>query len=137
MKIRTIIYSSAPCKGTGGREPVIGSSGVCAVASTSFAVELSNAPPVTSVFLFVGNRNTKWGGLTLPFDIGGGCNLKVALNLILINATNASGRLTTALPIPNDPALSNGKIYLQYFVVDGGSQSSLGVTTTAGAIMEL
>jgi hypothetical protein len=126
----------AACKNLSNQEPMIETRGACALGSLSFWVDVANVPAAAPGFFILGNSNTTWGSFNLPFDLGGGCNLKVPMIVVLFGAANNAGRIETSLPIPKDPALAGGKLYGQYFVVDN-SPSSFGVTTTAGLLMQL
>ena len=87
-------------------------------------------------FFVIGHSNTNWGSIPLPFDLGGGCNLKVPMLLVVAGIANAAGRIEMPLPIPGDQALAGARLYGQYLVIDS-SPSPFGVTTTAGILMQL
>ncbi len=125
------VYHSG-CKGTGGLAPLITSTGSPAVNSQNFAASLSSAPTQAKALLAIGLSNQKFGSVTLPFDLGGGCLLSNDLLLLLFYNTGQNGGVTQPLPVPNDSMLKGLKFYLQFACDDKGSVNPAGYTTTAG-----
>lgn len=120
------------CKGTGGKSPLITSTGSPTVNSQNFAVALSSAPTLAKALLAIGLSNQKFGSVTLPYNLGGGCLLSQDLLLFVFYNTGTSGGVTQSLPIPNDSKLKGLKFYLQFACDDKGSVNPSGFTTTAG-----
>lgn len=130
-------YYGQGCAGTGSLVPAIGSSGLVAVGSTNFSVDLSNSPANTLAFLVGGNSRTTSGATTLPFDLGGGCSVLAAPVALVGRLTSATGTASVALSIPPNPALSGTDIFFQYLVTDAGSPSPYGITSSPGGALQL
>jgi len=130
-------YYGQGCAGTGSLVPAIGSSGLVAVGSTNFSVDLSNSPANTLAFLVGGNSRTTSGATTLPFDLGGGCSVLAAPVALVGRVTSATGTASVALSIPPNPALSGTDIFFQYLVTDAGSPSPYGITSSPGGALQL
>jgi hypothetical protein len=124
------------CAGSGGLVPAMGHSGAVALGSTTFTIELSQAPPTALVLIVGGLSRTVSGSTPLPFQLGGGCAVQAAPDAVRSGLTTASGTASLLLPIPNAPALMGTDLYFQWIVVDqAGAPNSLGVTVSdAGAL---
>ena len=129
------------CAGSGNFTPEIAYTGNPVIGSTNFAVTLSKALGGTGSILALGASNQSWGPLTLPFPLGGGCDLNVSITLVLPNAVGGTGAgngtASQPLPIPNDPALAGGMFYMQWLFVDPQAPSNFGVVVTEGASLTL
>ena len=81
------------------------------VANSLFALAATAAPASAPGILVVGltSASVPVLGATLLVDLGGGSPLTIPL------ASDASGLAVLPLPIPNDPALAGGEVYLQAF----------------------
>lgn len=124
------------CAGTGGFVPVISSTNAPAIGTTNFTIDLNDAAPLTVAVFGMGFSNTSYGGLPLPFALGGGCDLLVAMQFrtisLLQGAAPGSGVAAQGLPIPNSPALQNLQVFAQWGVVDVAAANPFGLAMTAG-----
>lgn len=130
-------YYGQGCAGTGSLVPAIGSSGLVAIGSTNFSIDLSNAPPATLAILIGGNSRTSSSLGALPFDLGGGCSVLAAPLAQVGTVTSATGTASLPLTIPPNPTLSGVDLFFQFVVTDPGSPSPLGVTSTPGGALQL
>jgi hypothetical protein len=119
---------------TGGAVPVLSNTGL-PVINSSFSVDLSQAKSSTGAVLLLGDSNTAWKPLPLPFDLSGlgakGCSLLVSGQVLLTTSTDALGNAAVKLSVPNDPALLKASIHNQFFVLDVGA-NALGLAWTNG-----
>jgi ELWxxDGT repeat protein len=112
------------CAGTGSRTPTLGAAGLPTVGNQAFAARLENGLGNTAVVLFLGLN--QW---SVP--LGGGCLSLVAAPylLVAVAATDGGGSATVPLPLPSDPSLRGGEVFLQALVIDPagalGGQASL------------
>ena len=129
------------CAGSGNVAPEIGYSGTAAIGGTNFAVTLGKALGGAGAIMALGTSSQSWGAITLPFPLGGGCDLNVRITLpfpATAGGTGAgNGTASQALPIPNDPALAGGSFYMQWLVLDPQAPSNYGVVVTRGASLTL
>ncbi len=125
------------CAGAGSFVPVMSSVNLPAINTNNFAIRLHDAPAPTGGVLAFDVTNTSWGGVTLPFAFGGGCQLLAGLTLqfptpILGSSGPGNGTASFTLPIPNDPTLIGPDFFTQWLVVDAQSGSPFGLTSSAG-----
>lgn len=125
------------CAGTGGLTPTISGSGTVAIGSANFAVNLTNAASNSLAFLEMGLNYTNYNGVPLPYDLGGGCLILVAPAVAVTGVTSGTGTATRSLPIPNNTGLLGHSVYMQWIVVDAGSSSPFGVTTSSAGALQL
>ncbi|MBK8979773.1 MAG: FG-GAP repeat protein [Planctomycetes bacterium] len=126
-KARAVPYG-APCAGSSGALPRIGSSSA-AVLGANWTLELSHAAPLSSAWLLVGT-----GRADVRLDPLGlsGCSLLLAGELLAIPwATATDGSAEQALPIPAMPALAGGTLTAQWLVRDRGA-NALGLVLSDG-----
>ena len=123
------------CVGTNALVPAI-SSGHLACISMNFKIDLANARASSVALLFLGNSNTLYGALPLPFNLGiigmTGCTLYCSdLGAGLSSATSATGTGVVVIPIPFSTFLIGLQLYSQWFVVDPGANGLNLVTSDA------
>ncbi len=126
-----------PCAGSGKVLPLISASGVPAIGSTNWTLRLDKAFAPSLGLLALGHSTSSWRGITLPFGIGGGCRIYTGLTLLFTAPVKGSGpgtgQASLVLPIPPNMGVLRGvNLYAQWLVVDPGSGSWTGLTTTAG-----
>ena len=124
------------CAGSGGFVPVIGSSNAPALNTNNFTIELNDAyGPGLGLFL-VDLSNTVWAGGTLPFALGGGCDLRVGGAVLLFHLIstvgNGTGSVGQIFPIGNDPSFTGVTFYAQWGVLDPAALNPYGAVSTAG-----
>ncbi len=112
-------------KGCGG---TLSGTGVPAVGKP-FLLNLTG-PASSPFFLSLGLSRTKFGALTLPFDLGtvipgmSGCNWESSMLVIMTGGLNSSGRGKTGLPIPNNPIFTGVTLFNQAMMVSSGNKLS-------------
>lgn len=84
----------------------------------TFRFRVTNAIPSSIVFVGLGQYN----GPPLPFPLGGlgwtNCLAFAQSDVLLTEATNASGVADNLLTIPNNPSLDGAIVYGQWFQID-------------------
>ena len=142
---RAYLYNNTPtaairtfgqgCKGSSGKVPAMEIRSYPLIGATLFEVGLQQAPASAPALLFLGNSNTAFAGLPLPFDLVGigapGCPLNASILAQVGGAAGAGGELVLNLPIPDSSALESAVFYGQWAMVDGAANPA-GLTTTAG-----
>jgi choice-of-anchor B domain-containing protein len=110
--------------GSGGAAPKLHSFGAAFLGNARFGLEVEAAPPLAGALFLVGTAalNLGYQGLTLLVD--------TTIGAVAATATDADGRASTPVPVPNDPNLLGQTIHAQCFVQDAGGP--LGFTATAG-----
>ncbi len=94
-----------------------------------FLLDLTG-PASSPFFLSLGLSRTKFGPLTLPFDLGtvipgmSGCNWESSMLVVMAGALNSSGRGKTALPVPNNPIFVGTTLFNQALMVSSGNKLS-------------
>ncbi len=87
-------------------------------------------PASSPFFLSLGLSRTRFGALTLPFDLGAvipgmsGCNWESNMTVILTGALNSSGKGKAAVPVPANPIFVGATLYNQALMLSGGSKLS-------------
>jgi hypothetical protein len=111
------------CKGEGGYIPAINNTGLPRVGQP-FQVYLANATGNRNAWLLVGKDKSKWGALSLPFDLTPlgfpGCRIYTDVVQVVPTITQGggSGQGYGVLPInvPPYPILIGAKVYFQWAV---------------------
>lgn len=124
------------CAGSGGFTPLSDAVNQPVIGSTNFAIELQEAAPTTAALFVLGFSNTNYGGLPLPFALGGGCSLLTSVEFQTVSVTTGggpgTGMASQPLPIPNLPGLQGMRLYSQWGVVDPAAPNPYGLVLTAG-----
>ncbi|MCK5940742.1 MAG: hypothetical protein KAI24_02135, partial [Planctomycetes bacterium] len=109
----TLPYGTA-CSGS-PTDPVNGSNSLPTIGNTSFAVTVSQAPPLT-LAVPAGSEGVN------NISLGGGCRLLIDLPYVLMPAvfTDANGLGSNPLPIPNDSNLIGYNLFFQWAVFEPG-----------------
>ena len=96
----------------GAGEPEIG---------VGYDVGLDRVQPSSATIVTVGLSNTAWGALTLPFSLAPlgapGCSLLASGDVLLGGVSNAVGRLSLRVGIPDNKSLIGRRIYHQALVL--------------------
>jgi len=117
----------SPCAGSGGQPPLVqATGGLPIVGSAGFGLALSNALGPAGVLLIAGPT-----AVSVPLGFIGlaGCTLLVDPQFVLPLTTSVTGVAFVSLPIPPVPALANGHVYFQFYVVDPGPAAIPGAMT--------
>ncbi len=117
------------CVGAGGT-PTISTPGPC-VTGSNFQVDLSGAT-LGAAFLGMGMSNKQHGSVQLPFALGAGCDILVALTATASFPIGAAGQATAVLPVPNDPGIIGLVFYGQWMVIDPSVQNPFSLATSNG-----
>ena len=100
----------------------------------TLTLRLTGLPTAAPCTMLVGESNTVWGSVGLPFDLGflgmPGCPLLTPPTL-LVPVTASNGIATLGLPIPNIQRFVGGRFYCQGLVLDLPA-NALGVTVSNG-----
>ena len=106
------------CDCFGMNTPSIESTGAPHVGTSNFVVSLVDAPALSTAVLFIGFSNVTFQGLPLPLHLGPfgipDCFLYNSVDLQYLGVTDASGRTSMALAIPNSPNLKGAKLFMQW-----------------------
>ena len=102
-----------------------------------FTLRLEGMPPFQPVTVALGLDATRWGSVTLPFELGGlgmpGCNLFLAPESFeSAGTTNASGWTWWQVDLPGTPSLLGAVFFQQGFVLAPGANSMGLLATNAG-----
>lgn len=130
----------AGCAGTNTLTPAIGGTAFPMLGST-FSITLANAKANSQALLFLGDSNTSFAGIPLPFALGpigmNGCTLLCSdFGLNLTSATSATGTASLGLPVPLNLALAGAQFYSQWFPIDPGA-NPLGIVASNGLSFKL
>lgn len=125
------------CAGSNALVPALGSSGTVALGSTNFAFQLTQSAPSTLAVLMGGLSRTFSSVGQLPFSIGGGCSILVSPEGLTSTVATPQGTSTVAFPIPNTPSLAGFDLFFQWAIVDAGSGSPYGITTSDAGALQL
>jgi hypothetical protein len=120
------------CPGTNKKVPQMGYNGTVAIPSPGFQATVKDGKPSAPSFLVVGHSLTSWRSITLPFDLGGNCELITGLTLTFPKNLGANGAATQPVPIPNISLLVGNSVYLQWLIADSASASPFMLTTSDG-----
>ncbi len=129
-KSTTEAYGAAS-PGTAGIAPTMHTFGAAWVGNANFALEIDDAQPNRAAFVLLGTQRTavSAGGLTILVDT------LTAPGVVLSLQTDSSGQVHTAIPIPNNAALSGLSLHAQGFVMDAGGPH--GVAASRGKSFEV
>lgn len=120
------------CPGSNEKSTTISHQGLPKLGAT-FRVDLADAPANTMTFMVVGNEVEGWGRLSLPLDLrpygARGCMLYTNIVHAFQTKTDAVGKASCPLTVPNDRSLLRARIYVQYAVRDLRA-NLLGMTTS-------
>ncbi|MEM7309889.1 MAG: hypothetical protein AAF682_24650 [Planctomycetota bacterium] len=105
--------------------PAIGATGNAQIGTSNFTCSVSNTASFAPALLAYGLSNTDYLGLPLPLDLSfvpglGGCLLYQSLTGDISATTDGTGGASTVIPVPNDPALVNIPVYLQWLIIQPG-----------------
>jgi hypothetical protein len=137
---------SAAAYGAGGQDSTAFTTamqwGGCPDLGRTFYLGASIGPvsAIKPIILAVGASNTTWLTLPLPFHLAplgaSGNYVNASLDVLLgtVPHTGAGGQV--GLPIANDQALANLKLYFQCLVLDAAA-NKLGIVTTNGLAVTL
>lgn len=104
--------------GAGGRAPAVDyGGGFAQVNRTTFALEVADAAANAPLALFVGtaSASTTAFGITINVDL-------LQPYVQLVAGTDAQGRASLNVPVPNQASLAGGTIHAQAVVADAGPQ---------------
>lgn len=99
-------------------------------------VALQNARPNAAAVFTFGLSNSQWGSFKLPFDLAligaPGCKILASPDVLMPVATDASGKASVRMQIPNNPWLLGKTVFDQAFVHDRGANRADIVATNGG-----
>lgn len=98
-------------------------------------IELSTVNPSTAAAFLLGASNSRWASLNLPFNYAASCNLLVSGEIVLGVVSDASGKASVPLQIPNDKRLVGSTAYQQFLVLDNGN--SIGLISSNGGRLKV
>jgi ELWxxDGT repeat protein len=102
------------CPGSGGLSPALGARGVPRIGNGAFALGVERARGLSPAVMLLGSSRSY-------VPIGAGCEVLVGGDAFgLPFGTDASGRGSFALPIPQEPALQGAELFAQAAIVDPG-----------------
>ncbi|MEZ5964103.1 MAG: hypothetical protein R3F56_09685 [Planctomycetota bacterium] len=112
----------AGCPGANALVPVAGTTGGNPTPpNPNWTQTLSNAAAGTSAVLLLGTSRTRFGAVTLPFDLGiigySGCSLLAEPLVMLGTSTTLAGSASIPVPIPG-VRLRPRSLFSQWFVLD-------------------
>jgi hypothetical protein len=124
------------CVTASGDLPRIAGGGVPSLGA-GFAITLSRVDPGLEAILFFGLSRTSWGGLSLPYGLGGvgmsGCDLLVSVEASIgtttVPAGSGQGAAKVSFVIPNNPMLPGLSIFSQWLVLNPPGSPMPGATT--------
>ena len=122
------------CPGSAGTPTLVAADLSLPWIGDTLTLRLTNLPATAPGTVLVGESNTVWGSVGLPFDLGflgmPGCPLLTPPTL-LVPVTASNGIATLGLPIPNIQRFVGGRFYCQGLVLDLPA-NALGVTVSNG-----
>jgi hypothetical protein len=127
------------CVSSGGAVPGLSNTGVPELTG-SFDLNLSLAAANAPAVLLLGQSNSTWGAVSLPFSLAGlgapGCSLLASGELMVVMIANTAGSASTKLSVPNDASLENAGFYNQVLVFDAQA-NALGLAVTRGGVARI
>jgi hypothetical protein len=104
------------------------------VLGTSYALDLTEAPPTTFAVLASGLSDSTWSGGALPALLPGalGCYLLVDPIVLQTYITNGSGAASGSIVVPNTAGLIGTDVFHQWVALDGAANALGLVTSNAG-----
>ncbi len=101
---------------------------------------LSDATAGSLATLFVGVSNTKWLGLSLPWDVtsigAAGCSLLSSGEIMLQSRVGSTGGVGYSIDLPDDTGLIGITVFHQFVVFDSGA-NALGVALSGAARVKI
>ena len=82
----------------------------------------------------LGLSGSKFGAVTLPLALGGGCQLSQDLIVMAVLNTGLNGNITQTAPIPTDIKIRGAKLYMQFAIDDALLMSKLKIHSTADLV---
>ncbi|MEE9127512.1 MAG: hypothetical protein V3U11_10260 [Planctomycetota bacterium] len=123
------------CSPRSNVNPILSSTGAPSLGNKSFAVNLSGATTNARVIAAFGSSNTSWNGTSLPLDMSPmgapKCSLLVSPDLFVFLSSDANGRASVTLPIPNDSKLLGKNFHCQWAIADS-TANQLGMILSNG-----
>jgi hypothetical protein len=125
----TAPFGDGGCMGTSGLFPLISVRGNAAFRGQTFDIELKNGTNGLNSILFMGASNKLLLGVVpLPFGLNiigmTGCQQLVSPDIVVPVPNNTQGSASVKVPIPNDPAFANVKLYSQFWTQDPGANTA-------------
>lgn len=127
----TTTQYGAGTPGTGGAIPKIFTFGAAWIGNTNFALQVESTRPNASAFYLIatGRLNLSLGGLTLLVDTAN------SAGAIVSATTDAGGKHTLSLPVPNNGGLDGATMNFQALVAD--PNGPFGFAASAGKSFEI
>jgi hypothetical protein len=138
------VYVGAPavaffgqgCAGTGAVTPTLQAAGTPNVGNAGFALGLHDAQPGALAFCLAGLGTTSWPGGSLPWPLGGGCELLIdpvaIVPHVVVGPNPGEGTAAQPFAVPLDPGLTGVTLVTQWGAQDPASPSPFGYAVTAG-----
>jgi hypothetical protein len=105
--------------------------------NTSMTVDLSSGGANNNAIFALGISNTTWGNIPLPLDLTPinalCCKLLVSLDFQFLVTSDASGKYSFRLSVPNNNALKGLKFYNQY-AINAPGVNGFGVLMSQGGV---
>jgi hypothetical protein len=134
----TFVPFGQGCPGTGG-SPLLTMFGNPDIG-TVVTFQGTNMPADSAVALLIGESNTTWGAIPLPFNFGifGAplCNLLVSTENVLPTRSDANGIVSKEVYIPRRPAFVGARVYSQFLVLDIGA-NPFGLTVSGAGTLKV
>ncbi len=128
------------CNGSNKKEPLIKCLSLPLIGSTMFDIGLEDAVSNAPAVILIGDSNTNYSGLPLPFDLGflgaTGCKLYTSILMTEVLGTNRNGSAAMKAAVPNAGSLVGLNLFSQWVIVDPGANSA-GFVTTGGLQLKL
>ncbi|MFQ5504953.1 MAG: LVIVD repeat-containing protein [Planctomycetota bacterium] len=129
----TASYYGKGTAGTGGRLPRINAFGSGYLGNPNYRIEVSGAKPSSTAVLVIGGKSASVTVQSL--------NILVELvnppAVVVPVPTSTTGKASLPSPVPLDTRLNGAVLYAQYFVLDRGSVSPIGLSASEGMKFEL
>lgn len=104
------------CSGSTGSAPALALASPAEVGGTLY-LSVTDLVPGQPAWFLLGFSGTVWNGTALPYDLGAlgapGCALRSSADLTFQALVAGDGRSGLLQPIPGDPALAGGHLFLQ------------------------
>ncbi len=116
--------------------PILSNTGVPTL-NTSMTIDLSSGGANNNAIFALGISNKKWGAIALPLDLTTinalCCKLLVSLDFQYLVTSDANGKYSFKLNVPNDNALKGLSFYNQYAINAPGA-NGFGVLMSQGGV---
>lgn len=123
------------CAGSNGARPALSATGLPRLGTT-YTVRLAGALPRTNAVLVVGDSDKKWLDLPLPARLDAigarGCTLYVSVDDDFAAITDASGRSSADVFVPDDRSLAGLTIFFQWLCRDAAANTFGWTFSSAG-----